>query len=608
MQKALFIDVETASADLLWALPPEEMFRLGAYAWGADGDVVITDDLEEMRRVIREADIVCGHNIHAFDLTVIFGRDSVEPLEMALQDRIYDSWVHAILVHPAPATYVDRKGRRQWVDKPERAKRWYALDEQAYQLGVTRKLLDLGDLAREYGGYDRIPVSDSRYRDYLRQDVLVAREVARRLCALGDPNNPYTVREQLNAAIDAQNSRNGWRVDVAAARTRVEEIEEINRHYLEMLQRDYGLPTEGKQPLRTKQGKEAVLKALRSVGIDPDELPRTSTGAPQLGGKVLLEAAAGRGERAEQLASAIAAIGGLRPLAQSALDHVQPDGRVHPDITCLQRSGRKSTTNPGLTVWTSRGSGAIEKKYFVANADDELLVEYDYSQADARIVAAYSGDPEFAKRFAPGADAHLITAYAVWGEDVVGHEFDEHGKPVGRTAHYRQQAKALGHAYAYRAGARTLAKTAKQPLEVAERFVSAMERAYPLVTKWQNRVTREAQRYGYVTNAWGRRMLVDAGREYTQAPALYGQSGTREIVVDALIRMARRDIRLIQYLVAQVHDALVFSVPESEMHWARPAIRECMETTWQPPDGSGQAVHFPVGEGSPARNWFEAGH
>lgn len=79
-------------------------------------------------------------------------------------------------------------------------------------------------------------------------------------------------------------------------------------------------------------------------------------------------------------------------------------------------------------------------------------------------------------------------------------------------------------------------------------------------------------------------------------------------MVDALIRMLERDIRLITYLKAQVHDALVFSIPETELDWAVPAVVDCMETSWQPPDGSGQLIHFPVSAGKPARDWQEAGH
>src|SRR5206468_7412527 len=101
-----------------------------------------------------------------------------------------------------------------------------------------------------------------------------------------------------------------------------------------------------------------------------------------------------------------------------------------------------STTNPGLTVWTSRGDGAVEKAYFVPDNDDEVLLEIDYSNADARVVAALSGDRKFAERFEPGADGHLINAWSAWGKDVVGTDKED---PV--TADYRYKAKALGHGW-----------------------------------------------------------------------------------------------------------------------------------------------------------------
>ena len=86
-QRVLFFDIETADADLMWTLSPEEMFRIAGYAWN-HGPVEITTDLEELRALIRSADVVSGHNIHAFDLTVVFGKVSIEPLEMALEGRV----------------------------------------------------------------------------------------------------------------------------------------------------------------------------------------------------------------------------------------------------------------------------------------------------------------------------------------------------------------------------------------------------------------------------------------------------------------------------------------------------------------------------------------
>jgi DNA polymerase I len=602
---SLFFDVETHSADLLYTLPPREFVRLIGYAWNA-GPVTLTTDLDELLAAIRSADWIVGHNIHLFDLTAVFGKDSIEPLELARADRIFDTWTHSTLVNPAPKSYVDRSGRNIFVRGPEHAKSWHSLDNQALQLGVAGKSADLRALAREFGGFDLIPTMDTRFRDYLTADVIATRNVARKLLQLG-PLDAYARREQLNAAIDAQNARNGWRVDQAAARARVAELDATRDRYMAMLVKEYNFPTTGAAPLRSNAGKTAITNALASVGISLDDLPRTKkagkdTDRPSFGGQGLIDAAASKSPAAQELTAAIAAIGGLRPLAQSALDNTHPDGRVHPTINTLQRSGRKSTQKPGLTTVTARGSGKVEKSYFIPNQDDHVLISFDLSQADSRIVAAYSGDTEFALRFAPGTDAHLLTAWAIWGKDVVG--TDKHNPT---TAAYRDTSKACSHADAFRAGPGTIARTAGVPLEVATRFSDTMKRLYPKRLAWQDRVTKLARR-GYVTNDWGRRMPVERDREFTQGPALYGQSGTREIIVDGLIRMLRKDIRIITFLVAQIHDELVFSVPEAEADYWADLIKSCMETTWQPSDGSGQPIHFPVGRSDFVKNWADCDH
>ena len=96
-------------------------------------------------------------------------------------------------------------------------------------------------------------------------------------------------------------------------------------------------------------------------------------------------------------------------------------------------------------------------------------------------------------------------------------------------------------------------------------------------------------------------MIVNVERSYTQSSALMGQSGTREIITDALIRMLNCDLRLIHWLRAQIHDELIFSIPESELDWAVPKIAELMSTTWN-------GVEFTAAHGQPADDWEHASH
>lgn len=613
--RTLTFDIETHSAGLMWTLKPSEMFRLGGYAWD-DSPVTLTEDLNEILENIRSAEYVVGHNIHNFDLTVCFGQDSTEPLELALQDRIFDTWTHATLVHPAPTTYYDQHGKHCFVSGPEDAKHWQSLDNQAHQLGVAGKSHDLKALAYEFGdpslpraerindGFGKIPVDDPRFRTYLVQDVKAGRNIAKRLLQLG-PLNDYAKRAQIIAAIDAQETRNGFRVDPVAAQARVTELEALRDKHLTFLVDKYDFPSTGKAPLRTTAGKAAITQALNDAGISLDELPRTKkdkkdTDRPSFGGQGLIDAAANHSNEAQELCASIAALGGIRPLAESALKHMQPDGRVHPQGNRLQRSGRKSTQDPGLTIWSSRGKKKVEKIYYIPDHDDHVLVGFDMSQADARIVAAYSGDTEFAKRFAPGVDAHLITANALWpglGND----RSDPHVEDC------RQTAKACSHADAFRGGPRTIAKTAKVDLSIATLFSNTMKKLYPKRLAWQEKVTKLARR-GFVVNDWGRKMIVERDREFTQGPALYGQSGTCELMCDSKIRMARRDLRIIQMLKAEIHDEMIFSIHKDEVDYWVPIIRSCMEVTWAPKDGTGQPIFFPCGVTPPASNWMECEH
>lgn len=614
--KILYLDIETHNAGKQFSMPAREFFRLGQYAWGPTGEVIVTTDYDEVIQAIRLAEGVIAHNGHNFDFSVLFGADSTEALQMAMDGKLFDTMVFAALACPAPDVYVNRAGVTQYVKKPEMALKWLSLDNLCYQLGTDGKEGNLKELAARHNpkgtrvsdlDYGLIPLDDPDFLAYAVQDVKSLQELTNALLTLATPSD-YDWREQLNAAIDAQNTRNGLRVDVPKAKARVEELRVRREALMADLESRYGFPTEGKMPWRTNPGKEAILKALADVGVTPEthpDWPKTKTGNISLGGEALVDLTSGT--QAAELGQALAELMGQRSLAQLALDSVHPDGKAHPDISALQRSGRKSTTRPGLTVWSSHdetdehgnivNEKSIEKAYFIPNADDELLVEMDYSNADQRIIAAYSGDTGYAQRFDEGVDGHEINGRIMFGDKV----YDSNPK------FYRNEAKAPGHAYTYGAGAGKLAGTTGLPYETMLRFCRGMEETYPDVAAWQKQVRTEGES-GAVLNDWGRKMVLDPEKAWTVAPALYGQSGTREIVVDALIRMLRFDMRIIQFLVIQVHDALVFSIPEKDVEWAVPKIKELMECWWGPSDGTGQVIHFPVGVGQPGKTWQLASH
>lgn len=184
----------------------------------------------------------------------------------------------------------------------------------------------------------------------------------------------------------------------------------------------------------------------------------------------------------------------------------------------------------------------------------------------------------------------------VWGDE----EYDSDPK------RYRQEAKMMTHAYSYGARAKTLSFQTGLPIETTAQFCRAMDDMYKGVVKWQGD-SAERGNSGWITNDWGRRMVVSQGRSFTQSSALLGQSGTREILVDGLLRLAEKDLNYIGYLKAQVHDAIILELPEEGVDKAIKFVVESLSTWWKPQAG-GQRVEFTLSHGEPADDWYLAGH
>lgn len=605
----LMFDIESHNSGAQYGMTPQDFGRLYQYAWN-DGDVVLTEDYDEIIQAIRDADYVVGHNIISFDLSVLFGVDSMEPLQMALDRKVIDTYVLASLVNPAPYHYVNKDGRDVFDGaKPERAKKWLSLDEQAHQLGVGGKFGSLQELAKKYNppktlvkdlDYGLIPLDDPDFRAYAEQDVIALRDVYHSLISMVKSqgySGEYIWREMVVWSINAQITRNGVLVNTEEAQARVDELSAEKDRIMSWLVEQFDMPTEGKAPWKSDAGKGSIIKAFESFGIVPegnDTWARTAGGAPSFGGEVML--AISEGTEAEELGRALATLQGQRSLAQLALESTYEDGRIHPEIACLQRSGRTSVQRPGLTVWTARGPGAVEKRYFIADPG-HVMVEMDYSAADARAVAAVSGDKEFAKRFEPGADAHEITGRIFFGD-----KYDTD------PAYYRNKTKPGTHGMGYRVGAKKLAATLDVTVKEAMDFLDEYKRTYWWVAAWQDRVTKEGDS-GFVTNSWGRKMVVDPDRSFNQSSALIGQSTTREILFDGLIAIARDRLDVIRYLRMTVHDAVVWSIPKVDVEETVPYILSKMTQTFDPKTNVSQPIEFPMSVGPlDATDWWGAGH
>lgn len=612
----LFLDCESHSIHERFDMDPVSYFRLGQMALG-EGPVWTTTDREEVLAAIRKARITVAHNGHQFDWSILFGKDSIEPVTLARERRLLDTLTHGTIATPAPFEgYINHKGQPAKSDNPEQYRRWYGLANLAHQLGVDGKLFDLAPLADRYThtmeptysektgkrlkhdhkvpieglccGYGAIPVDDLDFVAYAEQDVVALRNLARALLERHGWSE-YAQWEQMKAAIASQVTRNGFRVDQPLAQAKeLAQLEEA-AHTLNWLRDEYSFPVNRKKPVATLEGKAALTEALIQTGVKIKDLAKTDTGAPSFGGESVAKAAAKAGtSEATALAEAVGVLAGQRSIPTLALASVYEDGLVHPSIMALQRSRRFSTTEPGLTV-----TSPDHKDLYIADSDDDLLVEFDFSNADARAVAAYSGDREFAKRFLPGADGHMINALAAWGAETVATD------PSG----YRQRAKAPGHGWGYKIGARKMAATTGTPESECRAFLNALNKKYPGVVAWQDRIAKFARGHGYVVNDWGTRLVTEPGREVTQGPALLGQNATHELLLEGCVRLPDR---LLQRLKLTIHDAVVLSLAKATLDEDIALVVRCFTRTWKPQGG--QAIDFPLSYGTPSRTWQGASH
>ena len=675
MSKTLYFDIESHNAGRELEFEPRNFVRLFQYAWD-DEPVQMTTDYDLALSLLREADYVAGHNIISFDLTAIFGYESLEPLYMAMRRKVIDTYYLANLLTPAPERFKMRSGRMavETTDPVGHSMVWLSLDNLCFQFGLEGKLGDLKELAKKYNppktkvgdlDFGLIDLEDPEFLAYAEQDVIATRALYQYLLhEIRKQKYPgdYIWREmELMSATVGQMHRNGILVDQEYAKQRIQEQENQKQETLTWLVENYDFPTEGKAPWSTTAGKEATLRALADFGFTPENTPGwalTPTGAPKLGGADLLVFT--EGTPAEEFVRALGALKGMRAISQTVLDNLKPDGRVHPDITSLQRSGRWSFTKPGVTIFGERNERLkADKALFIAEPGN-VLAGFDYSSADARAMASLSGDSNYAKRFATDEDgndlydAHNLTGEAVFGADAYYGDGDRSAKA---RPPLRPATKPIGHGSNYGIGAYKLAgginKACKEagldmffwapagknrdgsfrakPLSIPDEFkhvirndeltgaplpdnlflakniLEQMNEAYPHLANYKERMYKFGEANGYVENSWGRRMPVVKARAYTQAPSQQGQGTTREVMGDAILRLIRRGEYYIRSLRAIIHDELLLSLSEDRIEEDIVVVRECMEVEFDPKTLTGLKMPFPVGYGY-GKSWKDAAH
>ena len=253
-------------------------------------------------------------------------------------------------------------------------------------------------------------------------------------------------------------------------------------------------------------------------------------------------------------------------------------GRVHTTFGQTgTATGRLSSTNPNLQnipIRTELGRGI--RAAFIAEPGCVLLTA-DYSQIELRLLAHFSRDPLLVEAFRRGDDIHTLTASQVFGVP-----------PLMVTADHRRQAKVVNFGIVYGLSPFGLSQQLGIDTSEATLFISNYFQTYAGVRAHLDRTLEEARRELKVKTLFGRvRPIPDINskngnqRGFAERTAVNTplQGTAADLIKIAMIRIdaALRERGLKSRMTLQVHDELVFEVPEDELDVMKSLVREHME-------------------------------
>lgn len=557
------LDIETGNAEDLYRLPPDPSYiRL----YGI-GDVVSDQILFTSRSPYVTV------NGHLFDLPAL-DRHAGIPVEQTIPFS-RDLRV-AAFQHDPPTSYQTKSG-------PGFKSYGMAALTSRY-LGEDTKSDAGKELAKEYGGWDRIDPNDPRYAEYLRSDLDNTRRLNEAI-----PYDPYEQREAWVATITARATLTGFRADTDALTARVASLAERSAAGRQMLAERFGFPLTNeagkpaKAPQRTKKGKAAFEVALTSFGFPLSRWPRGADGSLSLS-KETMAFARDHAEREHPAAlpviEAVQDMNGIRNSAANLLSHIT-DGRAYYTFEPFQATGRWSN---GLSV-LKKGSEDSERAFLLPEPG-HVLVTIDLDQIDIRAAAAHA------------QDHNLIALLNDPDRDI-------HTEISTLSGVERKLAKTLDLGWLYGRTVNGLAQTPGMTREAAQRVSSFMDDSYPGVRRWQRDVRERGEAGLLLGNGFGRNLRVEADRAFTQAPGAVGQSTTRDLVAEGLLDLARRAPEMLPMLRMIVHDEVVASVPERDAEECARILQSCMSRMWAPA-GASIPVAITAGQGKPftfGRNW-----
>ncbi len=472
----------------------------------------------------------------------------------------------------------------------------HGMDELA-ELHFDHKTIHFEDLCgkgKKQITFDRVPIEKAstyaaedaditlRLHGLLKQQLIEARRTT-----------VYETLERPLVAILDKMERRGIKVD---------------RQVLQRLSSDFTKRMKELETTAHKQaGHEFNLGSPKQLGeVLFEELgiqgaKKTKSGGHQTGAEVL-EALAAQGH---DLPATVLQWRQLQKLTGTYTDALaqqinEEDGRIHTSYAMsVTSTGRLSSNDPNLqNIPIRTEEGRKIRKAFIAEPGN-ILMSADYSQIELRVLADIADIKALKDAFAAGADIHATTASQMF--DVPLDKMD---------GELRRRAKTINFGIIYGIGAYGLSQRLGIPFQDAKNYIDAYFEQYPGIKDYMDQTKAEAKKQGFVKTQFGRvchtpeiKSSNPGRRSHSERAAINApiQGTAADIMKRAMIQVDKALERsaLGANMLLQVHDELVFEVPEGEVE----ATGELIKTTMENAAHLSVPLTVDVGTGA---NWDDA--
>jgi DNA polymerase-1 len=304
---------------------------------------------------------------------------------------------------------------------------------------------------------------------------------------------------------------------------------------------------------------------------------KTATGAPSTNEEVLEKLA-----EDYPLPARILEYRGMAKLKSTYTDKlplmINPaTGRVHTNYAqAVAVTGRLSSNEPNLqNIPVRTAEGRRIREAFIA-PPGHVIVSADYSQIELRIMAHISQDENLLRAFDQGLDVHRATASEIFGVS-----------PDEVSSEQRRYAKVINFGLIYGMSAFGLASNLGIERSAAAAYIDRYFMRYPGVKRYMDETRAQAKAQGYVETVFGRRLWLPE----INSPNGPSRAGAERAAINAPMQGTAADLIKLSMvavqdaldaqgkatlMIMQVHDELVFQVPEAERDWVKTEVPRIM--------------------------------